>query len=177
MMLLLACGVQVMTTRGQRRLQDRRCIPQERSDHVADDLPAVEERGQRFAGSIDRGDFVVGSFNARYGIHHLLELGLVSPGGYKRNAVLAQELRDQSAGVSARSIDDDRACLAHGCSFSTSLLFMQQRCGAVTACTSVQRPHPIPVGIPVFDCPRSMVRRGGAYTDWARLARNSRTSP
>ena len=61
---LLAGGVEVVAAGGGAGLDDLRPVLDERADHVADDLRAVEQVGERLDGVLDLDDVVLGGLEA-----------------------------------------------------------------------------------------------------------------
>ncbi len=118
---LFTSGVGIVAARGQCGLDHFRRILDERANHVADDLGALEQFGQRFDGVFHLHDFIVCGFDAGNLFHHGLYLRLVAPGGNEGNIVFAQIFADQAAGVARDAIDDDGFLLAHGVILSNDL--------------------------------------------------------
>ena len=105
---LLAGGVQIVTTGGQRGLDHLRPVLDERTDHVAHHAGAGEQLGQRLDRVLDLDHFVVGGLDARHLVDHLLDAVLVPAGGDERHVVLAQVLADQTSGVAGDTVDNNR---------------------------------------------------------------------
>ena len=102
-----------MAARGQRRLGAGGAVGDERAHHVADDLGALEELGERADVVLDLPDLVVGGLDPRHPLHHLADEVRVATGGDEGDVVLAEVLADEPARVPACAIDDDRLGAAH----------------------------------------------------------------
>ena len=102
-----------MASGGEARLGDFRAVFAERADHVADDLGAVEQSGQRLDAVFDGRDFVVGGFDTGDLVHHRLDPGAIAASGDEGDMQLTQILANQATRVAGRAIDDDRFLVGH----------------------------------------------------------------
>jgi hypothetical protein len=111
---LLAGGVEVVHAGGEAGLDDLGAVLAERADHVAHDARAAEQLGQRLHVVGHLHDLVVGGLDAGHvGVHRGLDLLRVATGGGEGDAVLAEVLADEAAGVAGGAVDDD-GLAAHG---------------------------------------------------------------
>ena len=83
------------------------------ADHVADDLRALEQLGQRFDCVLNLGNFVVCGFDAGNFFDDCLHFGRVAAGGNKGNVVFPQIFTNEAPRITRDAIDDDRLFLAH----------------------------------------------------------------
>ena len=94
-------------------MRDLRPVFAERADHVADDLGAAEQFGQRSTLVVDLGHFVVGGFDAGDLVHHRLVARLVAAGGDEGHMQFAQIFANETAGIAGGAVDDDGLLVAH----------------------------------------------------------------
>ena len=136
---LLAGGVRVVAPGSQAGLHDLAAELGERPDHVADDLGALEQFGQRVDRVLDLDDLVVGGLDAGdFRLHRGVQLLGAAAGGDERDVVLAQVFADQPAGVAGDAVDDDGFLLS-------SLTILRNAC----CCVCAYMPMPPSTGRPM----------------------------
>src|SRR6202045_1149540 len=102
-----------MTAGREAAFDNFRAILDKWADHIADDLRALEQLGQRFDGVLNLGNFVIRRLDAGTFFDNGLHFGRVAAGGNKGNVVFPQIFTNQTPRVARDTIDDDRPFLAH----------------------------------------------------------------
>jgi hypothetical protein len=105
--------IRIMTAGRKTGFDDFRTILDEWADHIADDLRALEQFGQRFDGVLNLGNFVISGLDTGNFFDNGLHFGGVAAGGNKGNVVFPQIFANQTPRVAGDAIDDHRLFLAH----------------------------------------------------------------
>src|SRR5437868_12565081 len=110
---LFAGRIRIMTPGSKTGFDNFRAVFDKWADHVADDLRALEQLGQRFDCVLNLGNFVVRSFDAGNFFDNGLYFSRVAAGGNKGDVVFPQIFTNKAPRITRDTVDDDRLFLAH----------------------------------------------------------------